>query len=323
MSIGPTPETVSRILDRLETELVAEIETRQGEFDEGKITHLVGTWYLSAIHSQLVRLDDSGLLSRRERLRFRFPFVTGDEPEQELLEAMAHRFVVAEVLSGETDHLRALSWQIIGELVEEEIIGEELNLNSLPNEFGTGNPLGLSILREELDRRSGYLANLQGQLRAALSFAEEAGAPFDKVADSIREAIARFEAEIAGLEARRRNELDIASEHESEIFAGGQLLAGGRHVGYGDHLDEFRNLSRQRFEVGELELSSDYGEYLRLIRKAFLGWLRAFRGVSVEALGEFEYLWSEPTHSLMTAYLTAGEPYDEPLSEHHDETEHD
>jgi len=235
VSIGPTPETVSRILDRLETELVAEIETRQGEFDEGPITHLVGTWYLSAIHSQLVRLDDSGLLSRRDRLRSRFPFVTGDEPEQELLEAMAHRFVVAEVLSGETDRLRALSWQVVGELVEEELLNEELNLNPLPN------------------------------------------------------------------------------EHESEIFTGGQLLAGGRHVGYGDHLDELRNLSQLRTESGELELSSDYGEYLRLIRKAFLGWIRAFRGVSVEALGEFEYLWSEPTQLLVTTYRTAGEPYDEPL----------
>lgn len=313
MSIGPTPETVSRILDRLETELVAEIETRKGEFDKGPITHLVGTWYLSAIHSQLVRLDDSGLLSRRERLRFRFPFVTGDEPEQELLEAMAHRFVVAEVLSGETNHLRALSWQIIGELVEEELIGEELNLDSMPHEFGTGNPIGLSIIREELDRRNGYLANLQGQLRAALSFAEEAGAPFDLTAVSIREALSRFETEITGLEARRQNELDIASEHESEIFAGGQLLAGGRHIGYGDHLDRLHNLSLERVEAGETELSSDYGEYLRLIRKAFLGWLRAFRGISVEDLGEFEYLWSEPTHSLMTAYRTTDEPHDEPL----------
>lgn len=310
MSIGPTPETVSRILDRLETELVAEIETRLSEFDEKPITHFVGTWYLSAIHSQLVRLDDSGLLSRRDRLRSRFPFVTGDEPEQEILEAMAHRFVVAEVLSGKTDHLRALSWQIIGELVEEELIGEELNLNSIPFEFGTGNPVGLSILRNLLDQRNGYLANLQGQLRAALSFAEEAGSPFDRTADSIREALSRFETQIAGLEAQRRNELDIASKNESEIFAGGQLLAGGRHIGYGDHLDRLRNLSQERIEGGETELSSDYGEYLRLIRKAFLGWLRAFRGVSVENLGEFEYLWSEPTHSLVMTYRTTGLPKD-------------
>lgn len=316
MSIGPTPETVARMLDRLETELVAEIETRGGEFDEGPITHLVGTWYLSAIHSQLVRLDDSGLLSRRDRLRHRFPFVTGDEPEQVILEAMTHRFVVAEVLSGETDRLRALSWQIVGELVEEELLNVELGLDRMPHEFGTGNPMGLSILREELDRRSGYLANLQGQLRAALSFAEEAGAPFDRTADSIREALSRFETEIAGLETRRRNELDIASEHESEIFAGGQLLAGGRHVGLGDHLERLRELSRERLEVGESEPSSDYVEFLRLIRQAFLGWLRAFRGVSVEALGEFEYLWCEPTHALVTTYRSAGEPYETGDDEH-------
>jgi hypothetical protein len=220
MPVGPTPEIVNRTLDLLETRLVGEIETRQGEFDEGPITHLVGSWYLSAIHSQLVHLDDSDLLTGRVELRFRFPFVTGEEPERQLLEAMAHRFVVAEVLTGATDRLRVLSWQIVGELVEEDLLNEECGLG------------------------------------------------------------------------------------------GGELLAGGRHVGDGDHLDRFRELSLERLEVGEGELSSDYGEYLRLIREAFLGWLRAFRGVSVEALGEFEYLWREPRHLLASLYRSAGEPYD-------------
>lgn len=221
MPVGPTPEIVNRTLDLLETQLVGEIETRQGEFDEGPITHLVGSWYLSAIHSQLARLDDSDLIIRRDELRFRFPFVTGEETERHLLEAMAHRFVVAEVLTGETDRLRALSWQIVGELVEEDLLNEEL-------ELGGGFP----------------------------------------------------------------------------------LVAGSRHVGDGDHLERLRELSRERLEVGEKELSSDYGEYLRLIRKAFLRRIRAFRGVSVEALGEFEYLWSEPTHLLGSLYRSSGEPYD-------------
>lgn len=313
MSVGPTPETVERILDRLETELVAETETR-GPKNEGKITHLVGTWYLSAIHSQLVGLHDFGLLKRRDRLRFRFPFVTGDEPERHVLEAMAHRFVVAEVLTGETDHLRALSWQLVGQLVEQQLINRELEPDSMPNEFGTGNPIGIEIIQEELNRRSGHLANLQGQLRAALSFAEEAGDSFENVANSIREAIAQFEGEVAELERMREKELDVASEYESEIIATGTLLAGNHQIGLGDHLHTLRELVTERlsdYDNRGIALADDYEEFLRLIRQAFLGWLRALRGVAYEALGEFEYLWCEPTHSLATIYASHGEPYDD------------
>ena len=199
-----------RILDRLEAELATETETRQGAFDVGRITHLVGTWYLSAIHSQLVRLDDFGLLSEKDSLQEEFPFVTGDEPEQEILEAMAHRFVVAEVLSGKTDHLRAHSWQIIGNLVSDDLD------------------------HEELDRRNGWVPDLHAQ-----------------------------------------------------------LLAGGRHIGFGDYLNRLA------------ELQWGYGEYLRLVRQAFLGWLQALRGASVADLGK-SYVWSEPTHSLMTAFRHIG-----------------
>jgi hypothetical protein len=220
--VGPTPEIVNRILDLLETQLVGEIETRQGEFDEGPITHLVGSWYLSAIHSQLARLDDSELPSQRDAQRLRFPFVTGEETEPQILHAMARRFVVAEVLSRETDQLRALSWQMVGALVEEEILNEEPGLDRMP------------------------------------------------------------------------------------------------HVGDGDHLERFRKLSQERLEVGERELSSDYGEYLRLIRKAFLEWLRAFRGVHIEALGEFAYVWVSDRRELREKYRSDGEPYvrgDEDLDE--------
>jgi hypothetical protein len=220
--VGPTPEIVNRTLDLLETQLVGEIETRQSEFDEGPITHLVGSWYLSAIHSQLARLDDSQLLSRRDELRLRFPFVTGDEPEQEILEAMARRFVVAEVLSGETDWLRALSWRMVGTLVEEEILNEEPGLDRMPQ------------------------------------------------------------------------------------------------TGDDEHLARFRELSRERAEEGEGELPSDYGEYLRLIREAFLEWLRAFRGIHIEALGEFAYVWLSHRRELREKYRSSGEPYvrgDEDLDE--------
>jgi hypothetical protein len=172
--VGPTPEIVNRVLDRLETQLVGEIETRQGEFDEGPITHLVGSWYLSAVFSQLT-LDDPWLLRRRDELRPEFPFVTGDEPGVIIPSEMASRFVVAEVLSRKTDQLRALSLRIIGTLVEEGILNEELGLDPMPH-VGDGDHLErfrkLSQERLEVGERqpSDYLEYLRLIRRAFLEW---------------------------------------------------------------------------------------------------------------------------------------------------------
>jgi hypothetical protein len=213
MPVGPTPEIVNRVLDRLEAMLDLEIQTRQSEFDEGPITHLVGSLYLSAIHSQLT-LDDPWLLRRRDELRPEFPFVTGDEPGVIIPSEMASRFVVAEVLNGEIDRLRALSWRMVGALAEESINIAEREPGRLPQS------------------------------------------------------------------------------------------------GDDDYLGRFRKLSQERLNpFWENELSSNYGEYLRLIRRAFLEWLRAFRGVHLEALGEFAYVWLSSRRELREKYRSDGEPY--------------
>jgi hypothetical protein len=185
--------------------------------------------YLSAIHSQLT-LDDPWLLRRRDELRPEFPFVpwllrrrdelrpefpfvTGDEPGVIIPSEMASRFVVAEVLSGEIDRLRALSWRIIGALVEESILRAELKPGRLPQS------------------------------------------------------------------------------------------------GDDDYLWRFHKLSQERLVVGERELSSDYRKYVWFIRQAFLEWLRAFRGVHIEALGEFAYVWLSNRRELRQKYRSDGEPY--------------
>jgi hypothetical protein len=211
--VGPTPEIVNRVLDRLEAMLDLEMDSRPNEFDEGPITHLVGSLYLSAIHSQLT-FDDSGLLHRRDELRPEFPFVTGDEPGVIIPSEMASRFVVAEVLNGEIDRLRALSWRIIGALVEESINIAEREPGRLPQ------------------------------------------------------------------------------------------------AGDDDYLWRFHKLSQERLNpFWENELPSDYRKYVWLIRQAFLEWLRAFRGVHIEALGEFTYVWLSNRRELRQKYRSDGEPY--------------
>jgi hypothetical protein len=228
--VGPTPEIVNRVLDRLEAMLDLEMDSRPNEFDEGPITHLVGSLYLSAIHSQLT-LDDPWLLRRRDELRPEFPFVpwllrrrdelrpefpfvTGDEPGVIIPSEMASRFVVAEVLNGEIDRLRALSWRIIGALVEESINIAEREPGRLPQ------------------------------------------------------------------------------------------------AGDDDYLWRFHKLSQERLNpFWENELPSDYRKYVWLIRQAFLEWLRAFRGVHIEALGEFTYVWLSNRRELRQKYRSDGEPY--------------